>query len=175
MAGNKPSYRLQPVLEQRQRRREEAERVVADAKKELRQQMERLSEMMECKRQLEVKRQELVAEFEAMIGQPGVALAEESLRHDRYQKILLQKFVEMDGAIARQRNAVRQAELKIDAAKQALLKAITDLKAMEKHKETWEEQVKREAREREQEVQEELGQTMWLQQRQRRQRRANQG
>ncbi len=167
MAAKRPKYRLQPVLEQRQRRREEAERAVADAKEALRREMERLAGMMECKRELELKQEQLRAEFQALIGKPGVALAE--------QEVVAQKVREIDGAIARQRQAVRKAQIQIDLANEALLEAITDLKALEKHKENWEEQVRREQLAREQAVQEELGQTMWLQERQRAQRRGTHG
>ncbi|RME73155.1 MAG: hypothetical protein D6776_07560 [Planctomycetota bacterium] len=175
MAKKKPHYRLQPVLEQRQRRRDEAQRQVAAAEQALEQQMRRLAEMMECKRQLVLKKDELRQEFESLIGRPGVALAEESVRYDRYQTVIDEKVREMDGAIGRQRVTVRQAESALERAKAALLEAITELRAMEKHKENWEAEVRREEREREQEQQEELGQTMWLQQRQQARRRAQRG
>lgn len=167
MADKLPPYRLQPVLEQRERRKQQAERALGEAKQRLRAEQQRLEEMLEVRRQLDAKRIETTRRFEELLTQPGVPIAEESLRHDRYQQVLAEQAARMDAEIAQQRRAVAAAERGVAEAQAALLKAATDLQAMEKHKEKWEEKVRREAREREQEVQEELGQAMWLQQQRR--------
>ncbi|MFC1705331.1 hypothetical protein ACFL59_00735 [Planctomycetota bacterium] len=168
--AKKPSYRLQPVLEQREREKDAANRLVLQRQKELRFEEQKLTKLQEMRRQVDVRKEECTAKFYEIMTRPGVSIAEESLRHDRFQEVLDKEAAAHDQAIVQQRRAIQRAEQRIEEAKQALLKTAIDVQGMEKHKEQWAHGVKVEEQRKEQAEQEELGGVMWLQQRRERQR-----
>jgi hypothetical protein len=160
-----PQYRLQIVLEQREREKKEKEEQLAETQKALRAEQKKLEEKIAERKQVDVKKNQASANFQAALLRPGCAISEEAERHDWYQKSLDAEAARLDQQVAQQRQAVRRAEQRVEDAKLELVKAATEVQAMEKHKENWTKQVKKELAEKEQMQQEEIGEAMWLAQR----------
>ncbi|HVY61285.1 MAG TPA: hypothetical protein VHF22_06505, partial [Planctomycetota bacterium] len=160
-----PQYRLQIVLDQREREKKEKEEQLAETQKALRAEQKKLEAKIAERKEVDVKKERAAAAFQANIMKPGCMIGEEAERHDWYQKSLDAEAARLDQEVALQRQAVRRAEQRVEDAKQELLKAATELQAMEKHKENWQKQVKKELAEKEQMQQEEIGEAMWLAQR----------
>lgn len=157
-----PAYRLQIVLEKRERDKKTAEENLAETQKALKLEREKLAKKEEERRQVDVRKEKAAATFQENIMKPGCQIGEEADRHDWYQKAQDQEAAELDQEVAAQKQAVRRAEQRVEDARMELTKAATDLQAMEKHKENWAKQVKKELAEKEQMQQEEIGEAMWL-------------
>jgi hypothetical protein len=161
----KQTYRLQPVLEKRQREKDQAVQKVAEAKKQVEYEQKKLEKIIEMRMQVDEKKKLCTQRFYEQLEKAGTNVAEESTSHDLYQKVLDVEARNHDEAIVRQKIVIEEAKDKVKQAEAALLQATINVQAMEKHKEDWEKQVKREELEKEQELGEELGEAMWLQQR----------
>jgi hypothetical protein len=169
-----PAYRLQIVLDQREAEKKKKEEQLAETQKALREERKKLEELEEERRQVDVRKEAATAEFHARMMKPGCSIAEEADRHDWYQKSQDAEAARIDGEIQGQKQAVRRAEQRVEDARMELQQAATELQAMEKHKEKWSKEVKREIAEKEQLQQEEIGEAMWLAQRRDEQRRTTQ-
>ena len=165
MSNQTPAYRLQIVLEQREEEKKAKEEALAEAQKALKQEQQKLEAKIAERRAVDAKKAQCSADFQANLMRPGCQISEEADRHDSYQKKLDAEAAKLDQEVAAQKQAVRRAEQRVEDAKQELLKAATEVQAMEKHKENWTKQVKRELAEKEQMQQEEIGEAMWLAQR----------
>ena len=159
-----PEYRLQLVLEQRERVKKEKEEAVLQARKALKQEEAKLEQIKEERRQVDVRKAKATDDFQNNMMKPGINIAEEADRHDWYQKAQDQEAVRLDEEVEKQKQAVRRAEQRVEDAKLEVQKAEIDVQALVKHKDKWAKQVKREEAEKEQAVLEELGEVMWLQQ-----------
>ncbi|MGH7297921.1 MAG: hypothetical protein ACRELB_23475 [Polyangiaceae bacterium] len=155
---------MQFVLEQREKARKAAEEALAEAKKALRVEQQKLAALEEERRQVDVRKKKAGDEFSAALSRPGTNIAEEATLHDNFQRAQDAEAKRLDGLVQQQFQAVRRAQGRVEDAMLALTRAAADLQAMEKHKENWLREVKKEALVKEQNEQEELGQAMWLQQ-----------
>lgn len=79
--------------------------------------------------------------------------------------MLAKQSIEHEKAIAAQSAQLRRAQERVKEGEKLLLQAMINVQAMEKHKAGWEHEQKLEELRKEQEVQEELGEAMWLQNR----------
>lgn len=159
-----PEYRLQLVLEQRERIKKAKEEALVETRKALKAEEQKLERIKEERRQVDVRKAKALADFDAALMRPGTNIADEAERHEHYQKAQDVEAVRLDGEIAKQKQAVRRAEQRVEDAKLEVQKADIDVQALVKHKEKWAKQVKREQDEKDQNVLEELGEVMWLQQ-----------
>jgi hypothetical protein len=159
-----PDYRLQIVLDQREREKDAAEKALLERQKELRAEQEKLKKIEEERRAVDRKKAKATEEFHAGLMKGGINIAEESDRHDWFQKAMDQEALRIDNEILKQKQAIRRAEQKVAEAREEVNKATIALEAMKKHKEKWIAQAKREAAEKEQAQADEVGETLWLQQ-----------
>jgi hypothetical protein len=159
-----PEYRLEIVLEQREKKKKDCQQALIDAEKALVEEKKKLAALQEARRQVDVRKAKAADEFNQALMRPGTNIAEEADRHDWYQKAQDAEAARIEGEIAKQKQQVRRAEGRVADAQLELQKASIDLEALQKHKEKWLKQIKREADEKEQNAQEELGEVMWLQQ-----------
>ena len=134
------NYRLQTLLEIRERAEEEAKQVFAEAMSQLHREQQLLQEMKD--------------ELERMI---------EDRKRRRFIDRLKEKESEQKGVIDGQRENVREAEKQVKRAQDALIAATQDLKALQKHKEKWQEAVKRERALKEADMLDEIAQTIYQQ------------
>ena len=81
----------------------------------------------------------------------------------RYIERLKEREAEQSARIDGQKEAVREAEKVLKRAQDALVVATQELKALQKHKEKWAEEVKRERMMREEDQMDEIGQTIFNQ------------
>jgi hypothetical protein len=158
------AYRLQIILERREEAKKDAWKAVQAAENALKAEQKKLAQIQEARRQVDVRKAKANEDFQDKLMQPGTNYFEENERHEWYQKAQDAEAVRIDGEIAKQKQQVRRAEGVVEEKKAAFFQASQELEAIVKHKEKWAKQVKREAAEKEQATQEELGEVMWLQQ-----------
>ena len=156
-----PPYRLQTLLEMRERAKEEAEQafsaaIKAHEKEKL--ELKRLEEDLE-KRKAERKQKvmaylnEVMAKGAGINGMNMMSRFEQRLKDEEAQVAL---------EVERQREAVKVAEKLVERRRQEMADATMELKAIEKHKENWSKQVKYERQQREELTQEEIGSALFL-------------
>jgi len=156
-----PDYRLQVLFEMREKKKKESEDEYAEAQKakiaeekkleEMKLELERMKQAREDKR-LEYADRSAKGEF-------NVTQMQGNMRH-------LDRMKEKEGAykmdMERQKDAIRAAERVVDEKKELMILATQDFKALEKHKETWTKEVKREIQLKEEDVMEDVAQTIFL-------------
>ncbi|HLL01369.1 MAG TPA: flagellar assembly protein FliH [Myxococcaceae bacterium] len=155
-----PPYRLQTLLEMRERAKEEAEQAFSAAIKELEKEkveLKRLEDDLE-KRKAERKQKvmaylnEVMAKGSGINGMNMMSRFEQRLKDEEAQ-------VALD--IERQKETVKVAERTVENKRREMAEAAKELKAIEKHKETWQKQVKAERQQREELTQEEIGSALF--------------
>jgi flagellar export protein FliJ len=155
-----PPYRLQTLLEMRERAKEEAEQAFSAAIKALEKEkveLKRLEDDLE-KRKAERKQKvmaylnEVMAKGSGINGMNMMSRFEQRLKDEEAQ-------VALD--IERQKETVKVAERFVENKRREMAEAAKELKAIEKHKETWQKQVKAERQQREELTQEEIGSALF--------------
>jgi flagellar export protein FliJ len=156
-----PPYRLATLMTIRERKKEEAEHRLAETLAALRKEEAHLKALDDELEQMERKREQLRRDYmdKAMRGQTG---AGEAVRHNGYIEHLKDLEKRQKEAIAEQRDVVREHEGIVQQARDALVVATQSLKALEKHREKWLEEVKKEIAAKEEMVMDDIAQTIFL-------------
>jgi flagellar export protein FliJ len=157
-----PKYRLQTLLELRERAKKDAEEVFARALQQLAEEEARLREEEENLERMIEDRHRRREEYARKLASGEMKVTDQSNAY-RYIERLKEKEVEQQTVIDAQKEQVREAEKEVKRAQDALVLANQELKALEKHKEKWEEEVKRERMLREENAMDELGQSIFQQ------------
>jgi len=151
-----PRYPLQAVVDQRDRAKEQAKTALADA-------VRAVTEAEELLRRKEAAREALVAEREAFRAHlydpdPATGLLSMPLVEKRTEgvRFLGEKIEQAARAVVTQKEALARAEALVEERRQQLVEADRELKAVEKHQETWLAEWKREAAKKEQRQSEEM-------------------
>ncbi|HEX8455913.1 MAG TPA: hypothetical protein VF656_01225 [Pyrinomonadaceae bacterium] len=154
----KNKYKLQPVLDVRDRAKQEAMRQVAvrraqvaEAEAEL---ARRISALAECRRRQVEARETMLREIE-----PGAA-ARRLVTHRTHLADLREREGELSERVEEQRAAVARAEGELERALVALVEASKEVQAIEKHREEWGRQERRVEQRREQKLTDEIGSIM---------------
>ncbi len=156
-----PDYRLQTVYDMRDKSKKEAEDAYAEAMKakneEEKKQKDMEAELVKMQEAREAKRIEYAQR--AADGEFNVNQIQANMRH-------LDRMKEREGAykmeIEKQKDAVRAAERVVEEKKEAMVLANQEFKALEKHKEKWTAEVKREMQLKEEDQMDDLAQTIFL-------------
>jgi flagellar export protein FliJ len=154
-------YRLQTLLDLRSRAEEEAKEAFARALKalaEAKQELKRLEDDL-VRRKAERSRK-VKAYLEELMAKGGAALAVQAM--GAYEKRLRGEEDEVAAQIERQKQAVQEAEAESERKRLELAEAAKEKKAIEKHKEDWAENLKRERATREEQAAEEIGNALYL-------------
>lgn len=134
MKANK--YRLQTVLNVRKRARDEAARQVALRFEQLEQAEEELKNRLEnlqtCREKQNEARAALNTELEKGVQAKSV------VSHRAFLKELREQEIQLKFSVEEQKAVVKRAEQEVEAARQKLIEAEKELKAVETHKENWE-------------------------------------
>jgi len=156
-----PPYRLATLLTLRERKKEEAEHKLAETLAALHREQKRLKELRDELVAMEDKRQALRREYmdKAMKGQTG---ANDAVRHNAFVEHLKDLEKQQKEAIADQEDRVAEHEGYVKAARDELVLATQELKALEKHKEKWLEEVKKEREAKEEMAMDDIAQTIFL-------------
>jgi flagellar export protein FliJ len=156
-----PPYRLATLMDIRSRKKEDAEHKLAEALGALQKEKQRLDAMRQELASMEAKRAALRRDYmeKAMKGQTG---ANEAVRHNHFVEHLKDLEKQQKEAIAEQEDRVSEHEGYVKVARDALVVATQELKALEKHKEKWLEEVKKGWAAKEEMEMDEIAQTIFL-------------
>jgi flagellar export protein FliJ len=157
----KPDYRLQTLFDMRDKAKKAAEDAYADAQKALAVEKKKLADMKaELERMMaarEAKRLEYAERTSK--GEYNVTQIQANHRH-------IDRMKEREGAyrmeIEGQKDAVKAAEKVVEEKKEVMIAATQDYKALEKHKEKWIAEVKRELAMKEEDALDDIAQTNYL-------------
>ena len=151
-------YRLQSVMDVRERAKQDAARLLAlrrsqldEAEKEL---ASRTTALERCRRQQRDARAKMLAE-----GESG-AEARRLVEHRTHLSDLRAREQELSDAVAQQRLAVSRAEREVEAALANLAEASKEFRVVETHRENWREDRRRAGVRREQKLGDEIAATL---------------
>ena len=148
-------YRLQTVLTIRSRVRDEAARHVAlryeqlaNAEEEL---LKRQRNLQTCYEKQSQAKTAMNAELDKGIQAKGV------VSHRIFLKDLRDQEIDLKDAVEKQKIAVKRAEDEVEIAREKLVEAAKELKAIEVHKDNWQTAEKISENRREQKLSDEIG------------------
>src|SRR5688572_21393247 len=156
-----PEYRLQVLLEIRERKKKETEEALGAAMAAHKREVDKQKEMEAELERMIAKREAKKREY-AEKAMRGEMAAMEVVSANTYIDRLKEAEEAQKNAIEGQKAVVAQKLEDVNAARQNLAKATQDLKALEKHKEKFTEDWKREMDAKEAETMDELGQMIFL-------------
>ena len=157
-----PQYRLQTLLEMRERAEEEAKQAFSEAVKALAAEQKKLKALEEDLDRRKAERKVKVQAYMAEVMKKG-ANPTSMTQMNRFEERLKDEEAQVALDIERQKEAVREAEKLVEQRRVEMAEAAKEKKAIEKHKENWVKQVKHERDQREDLAQEEIGNTLHLQ------------
>lgn len=159
--AEKQEYRLRALLEIRERKKDEAQRYLGQCNKALEEERQRQRDMEAELERMIAKREAKKREYaeKAMRGEMDArAITNGSLYIERLKE---QEELQQN-AIETQKGVVAQRQEDVDGARQDLVVANQELKALEKHKEKWEEQIKKELQVKQENAMDEIAQTIYM-------------
>lgn len=156
-----PTYRLETLLDIRERNKDVAERYLGECLAALKTEQERLREMEKELERMIAKREQKTREY-AEKAMRGEMAARGAVAANLYIERLKEQEEMQENAIEGQKGVVAQKKEEVEAARQDLVKANQDLKALEKHKEKWADQIKKEQMKKEEEDLDEIAQTGYM-------------
>lgn len=157
-----PPYRLQALLEIRERAKEEAENAFSDAVKAAEKQKAELKRMEQELEKRKAERKQKVQEYLQQIMAKGNTGPNAFTSMNRYEERLKDEEAQLALEIEQQKEAVKVAEKLVEQRRREMAEAAKELKAIEKNKETWQKQVRAERQAKEELNQEEIGNTLFL-------------
>ena len=156
-----PPYRLQALLDVRERKKEAAEQHLGACMVALRKEEEKLGEMQqELQRMINARtrrRQEFLEK--AMQGEVS---ALDAINNNKFLERLKQQEEAQLAAIEGQKAVIAQRQQDVELARQQLIVANQELKALEKHRDKWIEEIKKARAMREEDAMDEMAQTIFL-------------
>jgi hypothetical protein len=159
--AKKKDYRLQVLYEMREKGKKEAEEFYAEKKKKTAEEEKKYQEMQQTLEDMIAHREGKKNEYAESLRSGGINIqaVQANDRHiDRLKKEKEAYAVEID----QQHEKVEIAKGEEEEAMQAMLKATQDYKALEKHKEKWAEQVKKEIMAKEEDAAEDVAQAQYF-------------
>lgn len=158
-----PPYRLQTLLEMRERKKEAAEQALSEAMRALQREQDKQKEMETELERMVAKREQRRREYleKAMTG---ALSAGDAINANKYIDRLKELEAMQQDAIEGQKAVVRQRQDDVEGARQALVTATQELKALEKHREKWLAKIKKEIMAKQEDVMDELAQTIFQRQ-----------
>lgn len=157
--SKKPKYRLQTVLEMRERAKEDAAQAVAERRRQLEAEEQQLRQR-EADVEANIARQKQVQREMQENFQIGVAAAR-AASFRQHLKDLRDTELDLRAAVVMQQKRVAQAEMEVERALQFLAECAKEVKAIEKHKENWQTELKLESERREQKLNDEIGSILY--------------
>lgn len=155
---SKSKYKLQAVLNVRDRARQEASRLLAARRAQLAAEEEELARrqqaVADCREQQTVAQAKMIEQANAGTEARQLVMYRAHLADLRRQE------GELVAAADEQRERVKRAEAEVDKAIAALIEASKELQVMEKHRQSWREQTRLEEARREQKTNDEIGTTL---------------
>ena len=157
-----PAYRLQTVLEMRERAEDAAKDAFAAAMRALAEAQAEQKRMEEDLQTRKRERAEKIANYLQDALKKGAG-ANGMQNLSRFEQRLREEEAQLAAEIEQHKEVVAQKKLEAEQKRHELAEASKEKKAIEKHKEKWAKQVKHERDVREELNQEEIGNTLHLQ------------
>ena len=157
-----PPYRLQTLLDMRERAEEEAKNVFAKAMAQLHEEQRIQKEMEDELQRMIEDRKRRRQEYADKLASGEMKITDQASAY-RFIDRMKEMEQEQQGRIDGQRENVREAEKLVKRAQDALIVATQELKALLKHREKWAEEVLRERAIQEENLMDEIGQTIFSQ------------
>ncbi|MFH1874121.1 MAG: flagellar assembly protein FliH [Pseudomonadota bacterium] len=154
----KQKYRLQALLNIKQRLKKRAEALLAVAIKSLEKAKEKLDKLKEEKKEIVEKWEKARSDMKQKMAD-GAVVGKGNV-HLNYLRKLKEDEAEKEEEIEDQKEVVKEAEDKVKSARREYIDACKELKVMSKHKELWQKKVKAEISRREEKEMDELGSTI---------------
>lgn len=156
-----PDYRLQVLFNIREKEKEEAEEVYAEKKRAVVEQEQIRDEMKQKLQDMVAMREAKKLEYAEKM-RTGELKITQIQANDRHIERLKHQEQAFQVEISRQEERVHEAQAVADEAMQEMLKATQEFKALEKHKEKWAKQVKREIALKEENALEDIAQAQYF-------------
>ena len=156
-----PKYRLQALFDIREKEKEEKEDLYAQAMRAVAEEERRLEDMKEHLKSMKDARVAKKQEYSDRMAE-GALNIDQIRANDRHLDRMKQEEAAYLVDINRQKEAIVEAEDAAELAKEEMLKATQDFKALEKHKEKWIKQVKRELALKEEDAVEDIAQAQYF-------------
>ena len=153
-------YRLQALLGIRERAEEEAKQFFAEMQAALRHQEELLQEYEKELEEMIADRMRRREEYSQKLASGEMKITDQSSAY-RYIERLKERETDQKYKIEGQKESVKQAEMDLKRSKDALVHATQELKALLKHKEKWETELKKKRAQRQADEMDEIGQTIY--------------
>ncbi len=152
-------YRLQMILDEKESRKKEAEKMVAEAKLKIQEEEKKYKELLDEKRKLieKIKNEKL-----KRINSKEAFRVENSIRLKEYIEGLESKRQLLDGKIFAQKGKVEEAKRYLKLQEENLISATKEYETFKKHKEKFLEKMRREEEKKEQKIMEEIGTLQFL-------------
>ena len=160
--ANNSGYRLQALLQIREREEETAKQAFADAMNYLRAQEKKLQELEQELARMAEARKARREEHTRKLASGEMKITDQSAAF-RYIDRLKKREQEQQGLINAQQEHVDRTEEKLRLAQEGLVKATQNLKALVKHKEKWKDERKRARQQKEEDLLDEIAQTIFQQ------------
>ncbi|MDY7225534.1 flagellar assembly protein FliH [Hyalangium rubrum] len=155
-----PPYRLQTLMEMRARAKEEAEQAFSEALKALEREKAEQKRLEEDLERRKAERKQKVMAYLNEVMAKGAGINGMNMM-SRFEQRLKDEEAQVALDIERQKEVVKVAERTVERKRELMAEAAKELKAIEKHKETWQKQVKHERQQREELNQEEIGSALF--------------
>ena len=156
-----PPYRLQTLQDMRTRAKEEAEQAFSDALKALEKEKLALKSLEDdLERRKKERKQKVMAYLQEVMAK-GAGINGMNMM-GRFEQRLKDEEAQVALEVERQKEVVKVAERTVEQKRREMAEAAKELKAIEKHRETWQKQIRAERQAREELTQEEIGNALFL-------------
>ena len=132
----KPKYRLEVLLQMKERAKRTSEMALARAIRALEEEKEKLKKLEEKKKEIRMKREKARTEMRQKVA-GGQSRIKETQFHLNYMTKLEDDEKTVDREIEEQKEEVTTAQDKLKRARRDYVDAATELNTMKKHKELW--------------------------------------
>ena len=154
-------YRLQIVLDKRQKVKEDAEKALGEAQKALEEEKKKEAQCVQAVEDCRQHKENAKIELNQKIFAGELSVEKIRMGKD-HLKSLDFEIKKAEERLERQREKVKEAELFVEQRRTELLEKTKDFQAIEKHKQKWAENLKKEIDTAEQNEQEEIGNFLFL-------------
>ncbi len=155
------TYRLQPLLEQKEELKKEADREAIRREKELQTQLATLESLQSRVHDLIEKRQQARQELMTKPGDKGALTAADVLKRSEFIKVLGSEIREAENDVSAQRVVIETCESDVKEAKEHAAEAQREVEVLNKHREKQEQRFRREEEAKEEVALDEIGNVLY--------------
>ncbi len=156
-----PPYRLQVLQDMRARAKEEAEQAFSNAIKELEKEKAELKRLEDDLERRKAERKQKVMAYLQEVMAKGAGINGMNMM-SRFEQRLKDEEAQVALEVDRQKEVVKVAERTVEQKRREMAEAAKELKAIEKHQDTWKKQIRAERQAKEELTQEEIGSALFL-------------